>query len=382
MDRDSDASVYEFFAGGGMARLGLGTFWRVSFANDLDPGKADAYRRAWGDDVMLRGDVATLPLDALPGQADLAWASFPCQDLSLAGARAGLAAPRSGAFWGFWKLIEGLAAEHRAPRTLVLENVSGLLTSHEGRDFQALAKALADGGYTFGALEIDAAHFVPQSRPRIFIVAVRESPDAMLRAATPTTPFHSDAVCAAAARLPEDVARRWVWWRLPAPSLRNTRLADIIDEDPATAWHSDAQTGEIIAMMSPLQRAKVVAEQARGAPSVGALFKRVRIENGKKRQRAEVRFDGLAGCLRTPSGGSSRQTLLFVDGQRVRSRLMTAREGARLMGLPDHYPLPASQSKGLHLVGDGVAAPVVRWLSSHLLEPLAKPTLSKPRKAG
>ncbi len=365
-----------------MARLGLGAFWRVTFANDLDPGKADAYRRAWNDTVMRQGDVATLPVDALPGQADLAWASFPCQDLSLAGARGGLAAPRSGAFWGFWRVIEGLASQDRAPRTLVLENVSGLLTSHGGRDFEALARALAAGGYRFGALEIDAAHFVPQSRPRIFIVATREAPDAALRAAQPVAPFHTDGVRAASARLPPDIAKHWVWWRLPTPPLRNTRLADIVADDPAAAWHSDAQTGELIAMMSPLQRAKVVAEQARGAPAVGALFKRVRIENGEKRQRAEVRFDGLAGCLRTPAGGSSRQTLLFVDGQRVRSRLMTAREGARLMGLPDEYPLPASQSKGLHLVGDGVAAPVVRWLSEHLLEPLATRAPRVRRKAG
>ncbi|KAF0179913.1 MAG: DNA (cytosine-5-)-methyltransferase [Alphaproteobacteria bacterium] len=365
-----------------MARLGLGSFWRVTFANDLDPGKADAYRRAWGDSVMRQGDVAALPLDALPGHADLAWASFPCQDLSLAGARGGLAAPRSGAFWGFWKVVEGLAREGRAPQTLVLENVSGLLTSHGGRDFEALARALSDGGYAFGALEIDAAHFVPQSRPRIFIIATRNAPEATLRASEPAAPFHSDGVRASAARLPPDVAKRWIWWRLPAPPLRNTHLADLVEDEPSTQWHSDAQTGELIAMMSPLQRAKVVAEQARDAPAVGALFKRVRIENGEKRQRAEVRFDGLAGCLRTPAGGSSRQTLLFVDGQRVRSRLMTAREGARLMGLPDEYPLPESQSKGLHLVGDGVAAPVVRWLSAHLLEPLAARTAPVRRKAG
>jgi DNA (cytosine-5)-methyltransferase 1 len=382
MHRDSDASAYEFFAGGGLARLGLGPFWRVTFANDLDPGKADAYRRAWADDVMRQGDVAELPVDALPGHADLAWASFPCQDLSLAGTRGGLAAPRSGAFWGFWRAMEGLTREGRAPRILVLENVSGLLTSHGGRDFEALARALADGGYRFGALEIDAAQFLPQSRPRIFIVATRETPDPALHATDSAGPFHTDGVRAAAARLPANISQSWIWWRLPAPPLRNTRLADLIETDPAMPWHSDAQTGELIAMMSPLQRAKVIAEQARGAPAVGALFRRVRMENGEKRQRAEVRFDGLAGCLRTPAGGSSRQTLLFVDGQRVRSRLMTAREGARLMGLPDEYPLPDSQSKGLHLVGDGVAAPVVRWLSEHLLEPLAARASPARRKAG
>lgn len=365
-----------------MARLGLGDAWRVTFANDFDHAKAKAYRNAWGDDVMREGDVASLTTADLPGTPALAWASFPCQDLSLAGARGGLQAPRSGAFWGFWKLMEGLAAERRAPRLLVLENVTGLLTSHGGHDFDALAGALAAGGYWFGALEIDASHFTPQSRPRIFVVASSAPLDATQVAPSATAPFHSEAIRAAVKRLPAETAQRWIWWRLPAPPLRNTRLADLLEDDAQVSWNSDAHTGELVAMMSPVQRAKLVAEQARGAPTVGALFKRVRVEKGEKRQRAEVRFDGVAGCLRTPTGGSSRQTLLFVDGAKVRSRLMTAREGARLMGLPDDYPLPPSQSQGLHLVGDGVAAPVVRWLSAHLLEPLARIDAAARRKAG
>lgn len=365
-----------------MARLGLGDAWRVTFANDFDHAKARAYRTAWGEGVMREGDVGSLSTEDLPGRPALAWASFPCQDLSLAGTRGGLDAPRSGAFWGFWKLMDGLAQEGRAPRVLVLENVTGLLTSHGGRDFETLAAALVAGGYRFGALEIDAVHFTPQSRPRIFVIATRTMPAAALVAQSPATPFHSEAIRAAAQRLPADIARQWIWWRLPAPPLRNTRLADVLEEDAQTSWNSDARTGELVAMMSPVQRAKLIAEQARGASVVGALFKRVRIEKGEKRQRAEVRFDGVAGCLRTPTGGSSRQTLLFVDGAQIRSRLMTAREGARLMGLPDDYPLPPSQSQGLHLVGDGVAAPVVRWLSAHLLEPLAQGEAIAPRKAG
>ena len=89
-------------------------------------------------------------------------------------------------------------------------------------------------------------------------------------------------------------------------------------------------------------------------------------------QRAEVRFDGLAGCLRTPRGGSSRQMLLIVEDGAVKSRWLTAREGARLMGLPDSYVLPAAQSPGLHVIGDGVAIPVVRHLAVNLLEPLLR----------
>lgn len=371
MASDSDASAYEFFAGGGMARLGLSPFWRIAFANDHDPKKCAAYAGAFGAAHLRAGDVWTIAPDELPGQAGLAWASFPCQDLSLAGARAGLDAPRSGAFWGFWRLIEALAAEGRAPRTLVLENVSGLLSSRQGADFSALAGVLAGAGYRFGALEIDAAHFVPQSRPRVFVVATRAPPPPGLRDASASAPFHGDGVRAAHARLAPDVSRHWIWWRLPPPPLRNTALADVVDAN-ADLWHTPAQTAALLAMMSPRQCEKVRTLQRANAKAVGALFKRVRMENGAKVQRAEVRFDGLAGCLRTPAGGSSRQTLLFIDGAAVRSRLMTAREGARLMGLPDDYPLPQSESQGLHLVGDGVAVPVVRWLSAHLLEPLAR----------
>ena len=89
-----------------------------------------------------------------------------------------------------------------------------------------------------------------------------------------------------------------------------------------------------------------------------------------------MRFDGRAGCLRTSGGGSSRQFLLVIDAGQVRSRHMSAREAARLMGLPDSYRLPSATTAALHLVGDGVAVPVVQWLSDHLLRPLATETVS------
>jgi DNA (cytosine-5)-methyltransferase 1 len=106
---------------------------------------------------------------------------------------------------------------------------------------------------------------------------------------------------------------------------------------------------------------------------VGAVFNRMRIVDGQKVQRSEVRFDGLAGCLRTPRGGSSRQTLVVIDGETVRSRLISPREGARLMGLPDGYVLPAAATGAFHVAGDGVVVPVVRWLAASILEPLLAP---------
>ncbi len=370
MQCDSGAPLFEFFAGGGLARLGLEPDFACAFANDIEPTKAAAYRAAFAGDDMRVGDIWKLNAADLPGKAALAWASFPCQDLSLAGARRGLAAPRSGAFWGFHRLIEKLAQEGRAPDVLALENVSGLLSSHGGADFTALIHALDDLGYRAGALEIDAALFTPQSRPRLFIIAARHAPP-HLSSSGPCDPFHTPALRAVVARLPEALRKHFVWWRLPTPPKRNTSLADLLDDDGLVTWQSHEQTARLLSQMSPLQSARVEGLRESGARAVGAVFRRIRIEHGQRVQRAEARFDGIAGCLRTPTGGSSRQFLLFIEGQRTRSRLLSPREAARLMGVPEHYPLPASQTQALHLVGDAVCVPVVRWLSQHLLAPLA-----------
>lgn len=368
MEPDSGAPVFEFFAGGGLARLGLTPDFRCAFANDFDPAKSRAYQNAFGGAEFHQGDIGALTPAQMPGRAALAWASFPCQDLSLAGARAGLGGARSGTFWAFHRLIAALAAEDRAPPVLALENVTGLLSSRDGADFTALVEALNALGYRVGALEIDAAHFVPQSRPRLFIVALRTAAPRHLMRKEPAAPFHTPAIQQAAARLPEQVRAGWIWWRLEAPPARNTRLIDLLEEAP---WDSADKTERLMAQMSPLQRARLDALRASGRREAGAVFRRIRVEHGERVQRAEARFDGLAGCLRTPAGGSSRQILLMVESGEVRSRLITPREAARLMGAPDHYPLPQSQNAALHLLGDAVCVPAVRWLSQRLLAPLA-----------
>lgn len=361
-------TFYEFFAGGGMARIGLGAGWSCAFANDFDPVKAATYRANFEDAHahFQEGDVWTLSAADLPGRADLAWASSPCQDFSLAGARAGLSGGRSSAFFGFWRLMEALDDADRAPRIIVIENVVGLLTSHGGADFAALGAALIARGYRFGALEIDAATVVPQSRPRVFVIASREVPDSL----TGDSAFHTRGVKAAYAALPAGVAANWVWWRLAAPPPRNTDLAALLEPDDAVAWRTAEETAHLTGLMGPLHRARLAAVSGR---AVGAVFRRTRIEAGRSIQRAEVRFDGLAGCLRTPRGGSSRQAIVVVEDGTVRSRLLSPREAARLMGLPESYRLPRTTTGALHVAGDGVVVPVVRWLARELLEPMLKP---------
>jgi DNA (cytosine-5)-methyltransferase 1 len=379
-------SFYEFFAGGGMARAGLGEGWECLFANDLDQKKAASYVANWGDDHLRIGDVATLTPADLPSQADLAWASFPCQDLSLAGAGAGLKGDRSGTFWPFWKIVKALGEEGRAPRLIVLENVCGALSSHDGKDFAAISAALAGAGYRFGAVVMNAVRFLPHSRPRLFIIGVLKSipvPRTLVEDG-PEGIWHPSALINAYGKLSKRSKGAWVWWRIPAPSARTSIFADLVEDKPqGVTWHTAAETKKLIAMMTPLNLAKVEAAKKAGRRVVGTIYKRTRADgpNDEKEQRAEIRFDDVAGCLRTPVGGSSRQTIMVIEGKRVRSRLLSPREAARLMGLPDTYLLPKNYNDAYHLAGDGVAVPVVRFLAEHILEALLVAALAVEKNA-
>lgn len=383
----SGYTFYEFFAGGGMARAGLGGDWMCLFANDFEPKKGRAYRENWdGGTDLIVDDVNNVSTLQLQGEADLAWASFPCQDLSLAGSYKGIGhwkdaeQTRSGTFWTFWRLMEGLIEEGRGPKLIVLENVYGILTSNDGQDFAAISAAYASAGYSFGAMVVDARHFVPQSRPRVFIVGVRsdvEIPKA-LRADRAHPVWHPPRMVKAVAGLTPKDAKNWVWWNLPRPAPRKLNFVDLIESEPAgVKWDTPDKTRKLLGMMSEANKKKVAEVQKLKQKVVGGVYKRTRLDSaGKKVQRAEVRFDDIAGCLRTPAGGSSRQSILVVEGKSVRSRLLSPREAARLMGLPDSYKLPNNYNDAYHIAGDGVAVPAVRHLARHIFEPILR-TLSK-----
>ncbi|WP_217896999.1 DNA cytosine methyltransferase [Granulicella rosea] len=375
-DGPSAGDFYEFFAGGGMARAGLGPSWKCLFANDIDEKKAASYSRNWGDGELVLADVGTLNSEDLPGSADLAWASFPCQDLSLAGMGAGLKGARSGSFWPFWRLMQQLQQTRKNPNIIVLENVCGALTSHDGADFRALITALTETGYRCGALVIDAVHFVPQSRPRLFIVAVSDEVKlpSGLTGKVPDAAWTPAALLKACDSLEEQQRKRWLWWNLPKPELRQSLFSELIEEEPSqVAWHTRAETKKLLDMMSPLNRKKLLEAKRAGRRVVGAVYKRTRLDEAGVRQvRAEIRFDDIAGCLRTPVGGSSRQLIVVVEGEKVRSRLLSPREAARLMGLPEKYVLPQKYNEAYHLAGDGLVVPVVRHIARHILEPLVR----------
>ncbi len=356
-----------------MARAGLGLAWRCLFANDIDVSKAASYRANWPPALELHiGDIALVNPSMLPGAADLAWGSFPCQDLSLAGGCAGLSGTRSGTFWPWWNLMRALMGEGRGPKVIAIENVVGALTSRSGRDFQAIAEAFHAARYSYGAVIMDARHWVPQSRPRLFVVAVRG--DLYIPASLcgdPSDLWHTRALRTSHAALSNTARSNWLWWAMPAPQSRSKHFIDVIEDQPTgVEWHSEAETRYTLDLMADVNRLKVdraIAETYRsGDRMIGGVYRRTR--NG--RQRAEVRFDGVSGCIRTPVGGSSRQTILLIEQGRVRSRLLSPREATRLMGLPDTYILPANYNTAYHLAGDGVVVPAVRHLAEHVVEPV------------
>lgn len=361
-------TALDFFAGSGLVRLGMSPVFETIWANDISEKKSSVYRANFPGDHFHLGDIKTIKGFDLPA-ADLAWASFPCQDLSLAGNLSGMTVgTRSGLFWEWIRVLTELQQQGKQPSVLVAENVVGFLIADGGKHFKEAYGALRNLGYRAGAIVMDAKEFVPQSRPRAFLVAVADGVSVEgLCQQHPSGPFHTQGLTRAAFRV-DDPA--WIWWSLPVPKGQVPKFADLCERDSVCSESS--ATDELLTMLSPLNRKKLNAAIRMKRFFAGTAYRRTRpTEEGETIQRLEVRFDGVAGCLRTPNGGSSRQTVILVDGSNVRSRLMTVRECARLMGAPDSFHVHGSYNDGYRAMGDAVAVPVTRWLTTHLLEPLA-----------
>lgn len=363
---NGEKTVAEFFAGIGLMRMGLDQAgWKVLWANDIDEDKMEMYRGHYAsDDAHFHlGDIHAISPEDIPNVA-LATASFPCNDLSLAGARRGLAGQRSRAFWGFVVAIKGMGP--RRPQLVMLENVAGFLTSHGGRDFKDACLALNDLGYAVDAFMIDAALFVPQSRTRMFLIGKRENRKPMQVEGTPS--FH-ESQCRSRA-LADFIFRhpeiRWNLQDLPHIPKGQMGLADILEDlpDNSAYWWSEDRAKYLLNQMSDKHRAIAEEMIAGNKTTYGTVFRRVR----HGRSMAELRTDAIAGCLRTPRGGSGRQ-ILFVAGKgRYAVRLLTPRECARLMGADD-FKITVSLNQALFGFGDAVCVPVIRWIAENYLTP-------------
>ncbi|MGB0386260.1 MAG: DNA cytosine methyltransferase [Ardenticatenaceae bacterium] len=360
-------TVAEFFAGIGLVRLGLEQAgWPVIWANDIDLRKYAMYKSAFPDAAAhyVVEDVFELDPARIP-PTTLVTASFPCIDLSLAGKQQGLAGKHSSAFWGFWEILRTQAVR---PPIVLLENVPGFLTSNKGQDFRTTIQALNELGYWCDVIALDALHFTPQSRLRLFVIAIQPQ----LKPAQPS-PLHERSSWLMPKSLKEAFShnRDLAWHFLPCPPpppKRKAGLTTIVEEmaaDDPRWWHED-QVARHLAMMSPThhQRAQILTQ----APvmSYRTFYRRTR----QGQQRVEIRKGDTAGCLRTARGGSSRQMLVAAGKGNIKMRHVTPREYARLQGVPDDYPIPPNTLQALTGFGDAVCVPAIRWIAEKLLNPL------------
>lgn len=346
-------TALDFFAGSGLVTYSLNPFFNVVWANDISKQKAEVYVRNHGSEHLYIGDISEMSGFDMP-HVDLSWASFPCQDLSLAGKGEGIRANRSGLVWQWLRIMDEMEI---MPDILAAENVEGLISANEGKNYIILHKELIRRRYQVGAIKLNAQNWIPQSRPRIFIVAVKQDLvlPSHLYSQKPNW-MHSDSIIKTASGL-----EQWVWWSILKPVNRKYRLSDIVDWDASV--DANDKTNQLLSLLS--EKHRKLLEECDNITVTG--YKRTR--NG--RQRLELRFDGIAGCLRTPKGGSSRQILIMKRNGDIHTRLLTARETARLMGAPEDYWLPEKYNDAYMAMGDAVAVPVVHYLAEHLLFPLA-----------
>lgn len=369
----------EFFAGIGLVHLGLKPGgWRCVYANDIEPKKRTMYEAEFEKcpyyhiEDIWNTDAVMAHMEALPF---LATASFPCVDLSLAGHWRGLAGEHSSTYFGFLEIIRRLRSQR--PKIVMLENVAGFLTSRKGEDFRRAVFELAELGYWIDAIILDAKWFVPQSRPRTFVFGFHESlesplvlrrqdgfffDDPWLEAINRTRAVRPDGLRSLYDRFP--LPTGWATVDFDPPQAVNHDLLKVLDLDDKQEWWPKAETQRHYDMMEPPSRGRVDALIGKKATAVGTAFRRTR--GGK--MRTEVRFD-MAGCLRTPKGGSAKQIVVAIIKGRLRMRWMSAREYARLQGAGD-FNITVPPLQAMYGFGDAVCVPAIEWIDRHILTPV------------
>jgi DNA (cytosine-5)-methyltransferase 1 len=366
-------TVAEFFAGIGLMRMGLEREgWTVAFANDIAADKYEMYSENFRDanPHFIIDDIHNLKADAIPTVA-LATASFPCNDLSLAGMRKGLAGKESSAYWGFVRILDEMG--DRRPSLVLLENVAGFLTSHGGSDFQSALQSLNRLGYAVDPLMIDATRFVPQSRVRLFVVGCRQNEHGLRKVRETPSFYESDIRPKPLAEFilchPEIV---WNIREVPPLPTNAPSLPDILEDlpDASPFWWNNARRDYLLSQMSERHASQLKIMMEGRKWTYGTVFRRIR----KGRSMAELRSDSVAGCLRTPRGGSARQILIQAGYGQAKVRFLTPRECARLMGADD-FVIKTDFNKALFGFGDAVCVPVVSWIAKYYLNPLAEEML-------
>jgi len=332
--------IIDLFAGIGGIRMGFEAHGgQCVFTSEWNDFSQKTYQENFRDGEAqhaLIGDIVTFPAEAVP-EHDILLGGFPCQPFSIAGVSKKNALGRPHGFECatqgtlFFDVARIIAT--RRPAAFLLENVKNLLSHDKGRTFDVILQTLRDElGYEVHYRVIDGAHFTPQHRERIIIVGFRGK-----------TSFSWDDL-----RLPEE----------------GPRLASILHRtdggEPVLPWDGDRFFDHAARQVQPKYTL---------TPKLWTY-----LQNYAEKHRAAGNGFGYGmaypqSVTRTLSARYHKDgsEILVYQGEKKRPRRLTPRECARLMGFPDTYRIPVSDTQAYRQFGNSVVVPVMREVARIML---------------
>jgi DNA (cytosine-5)-methyltransferase 1 len=370
----------------GLEWAGMTSVWQV----EIDARCNEVLAHHWPD-VQRYGDVTDVGKRNL-GPVDLICGGFPCQDVSVAGRRAGLAGERSGLWFQFHRVIEELG-----PEWVVIENVPGLLSSNKGHDLATILSGLAQLGYWWAYRVLDAQFFgVAQRRRRVFIVGcltrgraqeILFERESSAWDSAPSREKRSGITRDARDCLEGDSEKREVPFRVNAAEscakkdhAMETDYARCLDSSGSFA---SAQGGTVVAHSLTVRHNSSEDGTGRGTPLV-ATFQETGMGWWKKSKtggtlRERDSRDGASNAVveayNWQSGGDVRLGFGLPNLQAnqvpaVGVRRLTPTECERLQGFSDDWTAVngMSDSARYRMLGNAVAVPVAHWLGRRFKE--------------
>ncbi len=341
---DADFTFCDLFAGiGGIRRAFEDIGGRCVFTSEWDSYAQKTYVENFPDGHAINGDITQIDAADVPDH-DLLLAGFPCQPFSIAGVSKKNALGRAHGFsdetrgtlfFDVCRLIEA-----KQPRAFLLENVKNLLSHDKGRTFDVIKRSLDDLGYDIHPRVVDGAHFVPQHRERILIVGFRK-----------------------ADRVAFD------WNALPLPAKGRKVMKDILHRtdgsEPKSPWDGDRFFDHVAGRVDP----KYTLTDKLWAYLQGYAAKHKAAGNGFGF--GLVYPDSVARTLsaRYYKDGSE---ILVWQGEGKNPRRLTPRECARLMGFPDTFRIPVSDTRAYQLFSTAVVVPMIETAAKLMASSLTK----------
>jgi DNA (cytosine-5)-methyltransferase 1 len=297
---------------------------------------------------------------------------FPCQDLSVAGKRAGLAGNRSGLFWEICRLLDETKAQY-----FILENVPGLLSSNSGADMGIVISALAERGYGLAYRVLDAQYFgVPQRRRRVFIVGCLGNnggtPAEILSIAESRAGYIEKSRTSQKSSTTATSSRTEKVGTLLARDYKGVSSDDVMENklilfDPHRSDGARIQGDTVNTLTS------MMGTGGNNVPMVaysmhGAMIGR----NDQAGPKGSGFFDENEPSYTLTSSSQARHGVVTVAEKESMVRRLTPLECERLQGFPDGWTEGQTDGHRYKQLGNAVAVPVVEWIISRIVEQITK----------